>query len=51
MSDGLYRRYAAALVGGHKPVAFAYLAAASALRPTKAIRRALRRLAPMGART
>ena len=49
-SDGLYRRYAAALVGGHKPVAFAYLALASALRPTKAIRRALRRLSPIGAR-
>jgi len=50
LSDGLYRRYAAALVGGHKPAAYAYLAAASALRPTKAIRRVLRRLAPLGAR-
>ena len=50
LSDGLYRRYAAALVGGHKATAFVYLAAASALRPAKAIRRALRRLAPLGAR-
>ena len=50
LSDGLYRRYAAALVGGRRTTAFAYLAAASALRPAKAIRRALRRLAPLGAR-
>jgi glycosyltransferase involved in cell wall biosynthesis len=46
LSDGLYRRYATALVGGRKPVAYAYLAAASALRPGKAIRRALRSLIP-----
>ena len=50
LSDALYRRYAAALVGGRRIVAFAYLAAASALRPGKAIRRALRSLAPAGAR-
>lgn len=50
LSDGLYRRYATALVGGHGITAFAYLAAASALRPGKAIRRALRSLAPAGAR-
>jgi len=46
LSDGLYRRYATALVGGRTTSAFAYLAAASALRPMKAIRRALRSLAP-----
>ena len=51
LSDGLYRRYAAALVGGHKAAAFTYLAAASALRPAKAIRRMLRSLAPAGARS
>jgi glycosyltransferase involved in cell wall biosynthesis len=46
LSDGLYRRYATALVGGHRTTAYAYLAAASALRPTKAVRRALRSLVP-----
>ncbi|MDB5360378.1 MAG: hypothetical protein JWO51_1675 [Rhodospirillales bacterium] len=51
LSDGLYRRYAAALVGGHKATALAYLAAASALRPAKALRRALRRPAPIGVRS
>jgi glycosyltransferase involved in cell wall biosynthesis len=51
LSDGLYRRYATALVGGHKATAFAYLAAASALRPGKAIRRALRSLAPASVRS
>ncbi len=51
LSDGLYRRYATALVGGRTTVAMAYLAAASALRPMKAIRRALRSLAPAGARS
>ena len=49
LSDGLYRRYATALVGNRKAAAFTYLAAASALRPAKAIRRALRRLMPASA--
>ncbi|GGE99228.1 hypothetical protein GCM10011611_00970 [Aliidongia dinghuensis] len=44
MSDGLYRRSTTALVGGRKTTAYAYLALASALRPGKAIRRALRSL-------
>ncbi|HLZ66863.1 MAG TPA: glycosyltransferase [Aliidongia sp.] len=49
LSDGLYRRSATALVGGRRASALAYLAAASALRPAKAIRRALRSLTPTGA--
>jgi glycosyltransferase involved in cell wall biosynthesis len=49
LSDGLYRRSATAKVGGRRTAALAYLAAASALRPAKAIRRALRSLAPAGA--
>ena len=51
LSDGLYRRYATALVGGHRTAAFAYLALASSLRPMKAIRRALRSLTPASARS
>ena len=46
LSDGLYRRSATARVGGRRTAALAYLAAASALRPAKAIRRALRSLTP-----
>jgi glycosyltransferase involved in cell wall biosynthesis len=46
MSDGLYRRSTTALVGGRKLLALTYLALASALRPTKALRRALRSLMP-----
>lgn len=46
LSDGLYRRYATALVADRRTAAFAYLALASALRPAKAIRRALRSLLP-----
>jgi hypothetical protein len=49
LSDGLYRRSATAMVGDRRAAALAYLAAASALRPAKAIRRALRSLAPAGA--
>jgi len=46
LSDGLYRRSTTARVGGHKALALTYLGLASALRPHKAIRRALRSLAP-----
>lgn len=46
LSDGLYRRSTIALVGGRKPLALAYLALASTLRPGKAIRRALRSVMP-----
>jgi glycosyltransferase involved in cell wall biosynthesis len=49
LSDGLYRRSTAAKVGGRQMLALAYLALASALRPSKAIRRALRSLAPVHA--
>ena len=46
LSDGLYRRYATALVAGRPTTAYLYLALASALRPMKAMRRALRALGP-----
>jgi glycosyltransferase involved in cell wall biosynthesis len=46
LSDHLYRRYTVALVGGRRLTALVYLAAASALRPYKAVRRALRSLMP-----